>query len=693
MEDQQEPGDLERVIDRLVERYIDERIAGLDPDLEALASTLPDAEARGRFRARALAEEYLILSAEGPEGQDVRLEAYLRRLQSEAERRLFHQVLGDEERARASLPGELVPGKRLDGRYEIRRKVGQGGMGTVYAAFDHKLEREVAVKVLRLGAGPGAANWAELFQRESKTLARLASHNIVTIHDAVSGAEHSYIVMDLVRGKDLLRILEEVNSHPGSAGLQPGSGSSSSSSSPPNQHDQRRAGLERGAPGRPEPLRQVIGRAQGGDRADLLKDKTHARCVARILRAIAVTLEHAHGAGVIHRDLKPQNVMLVPGGEPVLLDFGLASWGAEGSEQGFRGTPEYMAPEQIERMRAGNDPRTDVYQLGLMLYEMLALRRAYPRTSREELWTLFERIQKGERVALGALAPRVPRALRAIAEKAMDRDPARRHQTMRELRADLVRFLAGLPPEHAPLPPALRFGLRVGYVARQPLTAAGAAVALAAVLWFRTPPWVPPVLSVFKAESSEVSRLEDGQRIELADIGVLGLDVEADDSTWLYVFQLYGSSEEDKRAQFLHPVYPMSLEAYVQGEPPVAARGVRFEPGNHQLACAELERPRDYEGLVVYACPARDEVLEEWQSTLLALEAENGVAVPLAEAEQHLENLRESLRGDPLGTISLEARRHAVGNVLAAEKEGTIPRRYRFFHRVELRRAAPGSPR
>src|SRR6185295_7858341 len=106
--------------------------------------------------------------------------------------------------------------------------------------------------------------------------------------------------------------------------------------------------------------------------------------------------------------------------------------------------------------------------------------------------------------------------------------------------------------------------------------------------------------------------------------------------------------------------------------------------------CAPLVEPEDYEGLLVYASPQADEILEEWQHTLLDLEASNGVPVTLAEAERHLDNLKESVRGDPLGQMPLADRRRAVGSVQAAEREGTVPRRQCFLHRVELHRAAGG---
>jgi tRNA A-37 threonylcarbamoyl transferase component Bud32 len=671
MEAQGEPDDVARA----VERALEEVLAGRRPDLEELARALENPADRARFRATALAEEYLVRAAEGgPEGERGP-EPFLARLASEEERRIFREVLDDLQRARTRLPGELVPGVRLDGRYEIRREIGRGGMGIVYAAFDRELEREVAVKVLRpIGQGPGPG-WEELFGRESKTLARLASRNIVAIHDARRGPDHSYIVMDLVRGRDLLQVLRLVAEECAAKG--PGAGSGAHGS---------------------EALRRAVGRDVGAERADLLRERSHARSVARIARQIALTLEHAHGVGVIHRDLKPQNVLLVPGGEPVLLDFGLASWGREGTEEGFRGTPEYMAPEQIERLRAGNDPRTDVYQLGLVLYEMLALRRAFPLGKGEGLVPLFQRIQAGATRALAEAAPHAPAALVAIAAKAMARDPERRYQRMCDLREDLERFLARRPPKHAPLPLLRRVGLELGHLARRPATALVGVSLLAGALWLRRPPWTPPEFSVLEVEAGRIAKLEEGQPIELHETGVLGLEVVAESPAWLYVFQLFGR-DEDRSTHKLRPVCPVTLAEYASSPVLPEARGLRLPPGQHRLVCAELVDPDPYEGLLVYCTPIESEVLAEWQHVLLGLERTEGYSIPYEAARQHLEMLKESVRGDPLGTIDLEARRRAVGAILAAEDGapggdgGDDWKRYRSLHRVEWREPDAGEGR
>ncbi len=653
-------------VERLVERYLDGVTEGRAPDLEELARTLSVPADRERFRARALAEEYLARSADGDPRQPA---DYLARLSSAGEREQFLQVLRDAQAARALLPGELLPGMLLDGRYEIRREVGRGGMGIVYAAFDQELEREVAIKLLRLpGGGTVERGWEELFQRESKTLAKLESKNIVAIHDARRGAEHSYIVMDLVRGTDLLHIIARV-------------------------HEERaRLGPRRAAS--PEPLRAAIGRSQSLERADLLGERTHARCAARILRAIAFTVERAHAAGVIHRDLKPQNVLLVSGGEPVLLDFGLASWGGQGLEEGFRGTPEYMAPEQIQEMRAGNDPRTDVYQLGLILYELLALRRAFVRKSGDDLWPLFQRILGGKFPPLAEAAPDAPRSLVAIASRALEREPARRYSTVRALREDLDRFLKRLPPKEAPLPRAHALALRARWIARQPLAAVALAVAVAAFFWLRPGPWVPPDLTVLRTEDGRLERLENQQEIELAGACILGLEVDAADPTWLYVFSVFGETPETRYLRVADPM-PYQVAARAPNGAPATPGRIELGEGRHELACAKISEPDEpgtHEGLLVFACAEENPLLEAWQAQLLELESSLGVPTPYADGMRLPETLSQGMRGERLSSLTLEERSLIFGQVHAADLEEPAGWRTSGVRRYDFRFPLKRSP-
>lgn len=653
-------------VEELIERYLEAWIAGDTPDLEQMAAGLHSPRERMRFRASALAQEYLASRADG---RAVTREAYLERLTSEPERELFARVLSDSDAARQRLPGELLPGACLDGRYEILREVGRGGMGVVYAAFDRELEREVALKVLQIPARV-EAGWEELFQRESRTLARLESRNIVAIHDARRGAERSYIVMDLVRGQDLERVLKQLPVERAALGVSARS---------------------------PEPLRRVVGRVQGGERVDLLGERTHARCVGRILREVVFTVELAHGAGVIHRDLKPQNVLIVPGGEPVLLDFGLASWG-ENVDDAFRGTPEYLAPEQIRNMRTGKDPRTDVYQLGLLLYELLSLRRAFPRQDEEDVFALFQRIAQGRSPALTELASGTPPALVAIARKAMEPDPEGRYASVRELREDLDRFIGRKPPRHAHLSGALRARLWLGYLLLQPWTAVALVASLALFLLLRASPWIPPDLAVLMAGEGQLATLEEGQPIPFRGTCVLGLEATLDSPAVLYTFSVYGD-QQDAETQFLSPAETMSMDDFMAGKSAEnAAEHPRLEPGRHRLACTLLTRPRDFEGLLIFACATPNELLARWQAQLTESERATG-PVRYEDALRARELLQQGLRGEPLGTLSGAERERIFGSVLAAERGDEQQalaagiRRYRFVFPVQHVESAGAGPR
>jgi eukaryotic-like serine/threonine-protein kinase len=230
----------------------------------------------------------------------------------------------------------------LEARYEITGVAGYGGMGTVYIARDHVLERAVAVKVLDIADQRGAR--AARLKREARILARLDHPGIVPVHDAGTLADgRAFYVMKLVEGHRLDRVISD----------------------------------------RP-PL---------ADRLTLF---------SRILDAVAF----AHAHGVVHRDLKPDNVMVGGFGEVYVMDWGVAQDGAADDEAAIVGTPGFMPPEQ-ERA-ASVDHRADVFALGALLSQLAG--------------------------------PRAPAALHAIAVKARAADADARYQTVEALAADLARF-------------------------------------------------------------------------------------------------------------------------------------------------------------------------------------------------------------------------------------------------------------
>lgn len=279
-------------------------------------------------------------------------------------------------------------GGRVLGDFRIVREIGSGGMATVYEAEQVSLRRRVALKVLApyLSFSPRSI---ERFQREAAAGGRPAHPGIVAIHAfGVADGRH-YIAEELVEGgrtlADRLAELRELGDPP----------------------------------------------------------RGHFRDVAALLADVADALAHAHACGVIHRDVKPSNLLVTPEGSLKIGDFGLARIVDELalSRSGeLAGTPFYMSPEQAVGRGSSLDGRTDVYSLGVTLYECLTLRRPFEGESTEEVLTSILLTDPPDP---GRLDPRVPRDLAAVCMKAMEKDRRRRYATMREFADDLRRFHNG----------------------------------------------------------------------------------------------------------------------------------------------------------------------------------------------------------------------------------------------------------
>ncbi len=269
------------------------------------------------------------------------------------------------------------------GRFAILGMLGQGAFGVVYRARDTQLDREVALKV----AKPNALNTEDRvkrFLREAKAAANLRHPNIVPVFDSGWDGRHHYIASAFIAGEPLSSAIE---SPTGRKGISP-----------------RRA--------------------------------------AEIVRKIADALHYAHGRGVIHRDVKPGNVMLDETDEPLLLDFGLAAR-LEGDEKLTQeavvmGTPAYMAPEQTTGQATAS---SDQYSLGCTLFELLTAQTPY--SGPPEIQILQHQIQ--EPPSPRAINRSIPRDLNTIVLKTLAKDPAKRYATTGDLAQDLQRFLAGEP--------------------------------------------------------------------------------------------------------------------------------------------------------------------------------------------------------------------------------------------------------
>ena len=290
------------------------------------------------------------------------------------------------------MPVKPASGEVL-GHYRLLERVGQGGMGVVYRAHDTHLERDVALKLL-----PGIVTHDESarkrFRQEALTLARLNHANIETLYSFESDAGTDFLVMEYIHGVTLASKLAQG----------------------------------------PMEQSELIGYAI----------------------QLASALEEAHKQGVLHRDLKPANILISDSGQLKMLDFGLARLlGEDGlsittsDRLAVGGTLPYVAPEHLSQSES-LDARTDIYSCGVVLYEMATGHRPYPQ---ESVPTLLRAILEREPVPVRSLNSAISVDLENIIRKAMDKDPALRYQSARELKVDLQRLVSTRRFEFEPLPP------------------------------------------------------------------------------------------------------------------------------------------------------------------------------------------------------------------------------------------------
>jgi serine/threonine protein kinase/Tfp pilus assembly protein PilF len=310
-------------------------------------------------------------------------------------------------------------GPGVFGDFRVVREIGRGGMGIVYEAEQLSLRRRVALKVLRFGATLDSRQ-RERFYLEARAAAQLHHDNIVPVFTV--GCEHgvSFYAMQLIEGRTLASLIAEWSS---------GTGGPEVASLPP-------AALFHSARS-PEPAADtaVIPLPPGS--------REFFRQVARMGIQAAQALDYAHRGGIIHRDVKPANLLVDPAGRLWVTDFGLALFQeASGLTQtgDLVGTPRYMSPEQVRGQRGVIDHRTDVYSLGATLYEMLTLRAAFRSKDRQ---ALLREIADTDPPAPRRWNPAVPIDLETIVLKAMSKEPEARYATARELMEDLQRFLDG----------------------------------------------------------------------------------------------------------------------------------------------------------------------------------------------------------------------------------------------------------
>jgi len=342
-------------------------------------------------------------------------------------------------------PAVVEPRLKQLGDFRIIREIGRGGMGIVYEAEQESLRRRVAVKVLspRLLSN---VKHVDRFRVEAQTAARLHHTNIVQVFGFGEHNSLRYYVLQLIEGAGLDRLLDR-----GELTV--------------SQQDASLFDATKLAAGQVDPIQIDTGRAvrdatvSHASELDLRAIDIPAELPERIRWAaqvgvqVAGALQYAHEQGVLHRDIKPGNLLVDGHGTVRVTDFGLATALAadqRAADTEIVGTFRYMAPEQFQ---SRCDTRTDVYSLGVTLYELVIGVPAFTERDRTKLIT---RIRQGELPRLRDREPRVPRDLDAIIARATAADPRKRYRSAGEFGADLQRFLEGACVRARPLSPVGR---------------------------------------------------------------------------------------------------------------------------------------------------------------------------------------------------------------------------------------------
>lgn len=535
-------------------------------------------------------------------GELRRVEAARRRVENSSNQWASATLLGRKPATRSA--AEVLTG--LPG-YEIRREIHRGGQGVVYQAVQKSTRRDVAIKVMREGPFSAAQDRGR-FQREVEILAQLKHPHIVAIHDSGTIGDQFYFVMDYVDGVPLDAFVESR-------------------------------------------LRGVRG-ARGPHAVDF-----NIRSLLVLFHQVCDAIHAAHLRGVIHRDIKPSNILVDAAGEPRILDFGLAKLADDASASDmtvagqFIGSMPWCSPEQAEGRPDKIDMRSDVYSLGVVLYQMLTGK--FPSDITGAARDVLTRIQRVDPVAPSRIAADIDNEVESITLKCLDKERDRRYQTAGELARDIERYLAGEPIEakrdsgwYVLRKTLRRYRMQTAVAAAFVILAVGSAIALGVL---------------YGDQKTQRIRAEDAE--DLAEIRL------GETSNALAKAKVE-ARKADTTAEFLRdmlasvdPNIAQGREVTVREVLDAAASKVDTQLKDEPAVAADVHRTlgRTYQGLARFADAeaqfrsaleiSRREFGEDHPETL---EAMNGVATALGSLNQYDE-------AEPLFRSCLESARRILG--------------------------------
>jgi serine/threonine protein kinase len=311
-------------------------------------------------------------------------------------------------------PAELfaTDPRQID-EFNILRRIGKGGMGVVYLASDATLNRQVAIKVLASHLTESDEALGR-FRDEARTAARLRNPGIVSVYKFGHDGSRHYIVSEYVAGFTFKEFIA---------------------------HESERRSLQNPTQ-KPGPSHK----------------KSWNRRVADLCASLAEALEYSHRNDIVHRDVKPSNILIDADGRPRLTDFGIAkivAFGASLQVTEQLGSCHYMSPEQAAIKASRIDRRSDIFSLGVVLYESLTLRRPFDGPTPEQI---LDEVRTKDPVHPRSLDRAIPRDLETICLKALEKNPERRYQSAMHMAADLRSFLAGDPILARPIGPTRKVG-------------------------------------------------------------------------------------------------------------------------------------------------------------------------------------------------------------------------------------------